>query len=66
MYSLIDDGNDSKAIKFIDTALDKKNSNYSPILLRLKGDALLRLKRAQDAKDFFKSVLDIQKFAWVH
>ncbi|MBB1377616.1 response regulator [Pseudoalteromonas sp. SR43-2] len=64
VYSLIDDGNDSKAIKFIDTALDKKNNNYSPILLRLKGDALLRLKRAQDAKDFFKSVLDIQKFAW--
>ncbi|MEL0640990.1 response regulator [Pseudoalteromonas aliena] len=63
LYTLIEDGNDSKAIKHIDLALDKSN-NYSPILLRLKGDALLRLKRAQDAKFFFKSVLDIQKFAW--
>lgn len=64
VYTLIDDGNDSKAIKYIDTALNTKKSHYSPILLRLKGDALLRLKHVQEAKDFFKSVLDIQKFAW--
>jgi len=64
VYTLIDDGNDSKAVKYIDAALERKDNNYSPILLRLKGDALLRLKRAQEAKDFFKSVLDIQKFAW--
>ncbi|MDO6464193.1 tetratricopeptide repeat-containing response regulator [Pseudoalteromonas carrageenovora] len=63
VYTFIDDGNDSKAVKYIDSALDKNNS-YSPILLRLKGDALLRLKRNEEAKDFFKSVLDIQKFAW--
>ena len=63
LYTFIDDGNDSKAVKYIDSALDKNNS-YSPILLRLKGDALLRLKRNEEAKDFFKSVLDIQKFAW--
>ena len=64
VYTLIDDGNDSKAIKYIDTVLNKKNNSYSPILLRLKGDALLRLNRSENAKDFFKSVLDIQKFAW--
>ncbi|WP_372762907.1 response regulator [Pseudoalteromonas sp.] len=63
IYNFIDDGNDSKALKYIDAALHK-NKNYSPILLRLKGDALLRLNRNQEAKDFFKSVLDIQKFAW--
>ncbi|MEJ2912941.1 response regulator [Pseudoalteromonas sp. C12FD-1] len=64
IYTLIDDGNDSKAIKVIDAALNKKNNLYSPILLRLKGDALLRLNRSEEAKDFFTSVLDIQKFAW--
>ncbi len=63
VYNFIDDGNDSKALKYISAALNK-NNNYSPILLRLKGDALLRLNRNQEAKDFFKSVLDIQKFAW--
>jgi DNA-binding response OmpR family regulator len=64
IYTLIDDGNDSKAIKSIELTLNKKNNSYSPILLRLKGDALLRLKRNEEAKTFFKSVLDIQKFAW--
>ena len=64
VYQLIDDGNDSKAIKQIDTLLQNKGNSYSAILLRLKGDALLRLKRFEDAKAFFKSVLDIQKFTW--
>jgi len=64
VYDLIDDGNDSKALKFINTALEHKTSAYSAILLRLKGDVLLRLKRSEEAKNFFKSVLDIQKFAW--
>jgi len=64
VYTFIDDGNDSKVIKYIDIALGKKNNIYSPILLRLKGDALLRLKQNQEAKDFFKSVLNIQKFTW--
>ena len=64
IYTLVDDGNDSKAIKVIDATLNKKNNIYSPILLRLKGDALLRLNRSEEAKDFFTSVLDIQKFAW--
>lgn len=64
IYNYIDDGNDSKALKEINTALDQKGNAYSAILLRLKGDALLRLKRADVAKAFFKSVLDIQKFAW--
>ena len=64
IYQLIDDGNDSKAIKQIDTLLQNKGSSYSAILLRLKGDALLRLKRFEDAKTFFKSVLYIQKFTW--
>ncbi|MEI8616872.1 hypothetical protein P4S63_03620 [Pseudoalteromonas sp. B193] len=51
MYSLIDDGNDSKAIKFIDTALDKKII-ITVLSTSLKRRCLLRLKRAQDAKDF--------------
>ena len=64
IYDLIDDGNDSKALKEINAALDKKSNDYSAILLHLKGDALLRLKQADIAKAFFKSVLDIQKFTW--
>ncbi|AXV64887.1 MULTISPECIES: response regulator [Pseudoalteromonas] len=64
VYQLIDDENDSKAIKKIDELLQNKSNTYSAILLRLKGDALLRLNRNEDAKTFFKSVLDIQKFTW--
>ena len=64
VYQLIDDENDSKAIKKIDELLQNKSHSFSAILLRLKGDALLRLKRNEEAKTFFKSVLDIQKFTW--
>ena len=64
VYQLIDDDNDSKAIKHIDELLQNKSNTYSAILLRLKGNALLRLKRNEDAKAFFKSVLNIQKFTW--
>jgi DNA-binding response OmpR family regulator/outer membrane protein assembly factor BamD (BamD/ComL family) len=64
IYTLIDDKNDSKALKYINAALEQSQSNYSPILLRLKGDVLLRLNRIDEAKDFFKSALNIQKFAW--
>ncbi|MEL0606653.1 hypothetical protein V6250_21320, partial [Pseudoalteromonas undina] len=53
LYTLIDDRNDSKAIKVIDPALNKKNNIYSHIQLRLKGDAMLRLNRSEEAKDFF-------------
>ncbi|WP_288987319.1 tetratricopeptide repeat-containing response regulator [uncultured Pseudoalteromonas sp.] len=63
IYTLIDDDNQSKALKQINAQLDKSNK-YSPILLRLKGNILLALKQNQEAKDFFKSVLNIQKFAW--
>lgn len=63
LYSLIDDKNHSKALKYIDSHLSK-NNKYSPILLKLKGNSLLALEKNQDAKDFFQSVLNIQKFAW--
>ncbi|KPH60153.1 chemotaxis protein CheY [Pseudoalteromonas porphyrae] len=64
IYSLIDDNNDSKALKFINAALNEKGSANSAILLRLKGDLLIRLKRNEEAKSYFKSVLNIQKFTW--
>ncbi len=64
LYTLLDDGNDSKALKYIEARLADDNRSYSAILLRLKGDALLRLKRHDEAKAFFKSVLEIQKFTW--
>ncbi|NOU52481.1 response regulator [Pseudoalteromonas sp. JBTF-M23] len=64
IYALIDDGNDSKALKLIDAALDKQDHAYSPILLKLKGEILLRLKRIDDAKHFYKSALELQKFTW--
>nr|WP_232056566.1 response regulator [Pseudoalteromonas sp. A25] len=64
IYALIDDGNDSKALKLIDDTLDKQDHAYSPILLKLKGDILIRLKRINDAKHFYKSALELQKFTW--
>ena len=64
IFTLIDDGNDSKAIKFIDKELDNDDNTYSAILLKLKGEALLRLKRIEAAKTFYKSALALQKFAW--
>lgn len=64
IYTLIDDSNDSKAVKFIDAELDKSGHAYSPILLKLKGEALLRLNRVKEAKQFYKSALNLQKFTW--
>jgi len=64
IFTLIDDGNDSKAVKFIDKELDNNDNTYSPIMLKLKGEALLRLKRVDEAKTFYKSALSLQKFAW--
>lgn len=64
IFTLIDDGNDSKAIKVIDQELDNNDNTYSPIMLKLKGEALLRLKRVDEAKTFYKSALSLQKFAW--
>lgn len=64
IYNLIDDGNDSKALKLINLTLENKSSTYSAILLRLKGDVLLNLNKNEEAKAFFKSVLNIQKFTW--
>ncbi|WP_404340496.1 response regulator [Pseudoalteromonas mariniglutinosa] len=64
IYQLMDDNNDSKALRIINDLLAKKSNTYSAVLLRLKGDALLRLKRYEEAKTYFKSVLNIQKFTW--
>ncbi|WMN59470.1 response regulator [Pseudoalteromonas xiamenensis] len=64
VLTLIDDGNDSKALKFINSELDKNDQAHTPLLLRLKGDALIRLKQYEEAKQFFKSALELQKFTW--
>ncbi len=65
IYQLIDDENHSKAIKLIDEKLNESAlSPYSPILLRLKGESLLRAKRIAEAITFFKSALSMQKFVW--
>jgi len=64
IYTNIDRGNDAKVIELIDAMLKNKNNHYGPLLLRLKGDALLKLKHNKEAKAFFKFVLEIQKFAW--
>ncbi|CCQ09306.1 hypothetical protein PALB_1440 [Pseudoalteromonas luteoviolacea B = ATCC 29581] len=64
ILTLIDDENDSKALRFINGELDKEGQALTPLLLRLKGDVLLRLKQFEEAKQFFKSALDLQKFTW--
>ncbi|WP_462157834.1 response regulator [Pseudoalteromonas sp. GB56] len=63
IYQLIDDENYSKALKAIDTKL-VANQGYAAVLLRLKGEVLLLQSQWEQAKEFFKSVLDIQKFTW--
>ncbi|WP_091991970.1 response regulator [Pseudoalteromonas denitrificans] len=65
IYDFIDVENYSKALKTIQAKLAAaKISHYTPILLRLKGELLLKLSRFAEAKEFFKSVLNIQKFTW--
>ena len=65
IYDFIDVENYSKALKVIKVQLaSTKVSNYTPILLRLKGELLLKLNQFAEAKEFFKSVLGIQKFTW--
>lgn len=65
IYDFIDVENYSKALKVIKVQLaSTKVYNYTPILLRLKGELLLKLNQFAEAKEFFKSVLGIQKFTW--
>lgn len=65
IYDFIDVGNDSKALRYVNEILaDSSKNHLSPILLKLRGELLLRLKRTAEAIDFFKSVLNIQKFTW--
>ncbi|MBQ4814389.1 hypothetical protein A7985_24490 [Pseudoalteromonas luteoviolacea] len=64
IYTLIDDENYSKALKFINSELDGQQQTYSVMLLKLKGETLLKLKRFDEAKQFYKSALELQKFTW--
>ncbi|ESP95236.1 MULTISPECIES: response regulator [Pseudoalteromonas] len=64
LYTLIDDENYSKALKFINAELDSQQTSYSVMLLKLKGEMLLKLKRYEEAKQFYKSALELQKFTW--
>ena len=65
IYDFIDVGNDSKALRYVNQMLsDSKKNHLSPILLKIRGELLLKLKRTAEAIDFFKSVLNIQKFTW--
>ncbi|WP_372769230.1 response regulator [Pseudoalteromonas sp.] len=65
IYDFIDVGNDSKALRHINEMLSDSSKNHlSPILLKLRGELLLKLNRTAEAIDFFKSVLNIQKFTW--
>ncbi|MCG9759665.1 MULTISPECIES: response regulator [Pseudoalteromonas] len=61
---LVDDKNYSKALKALDLELDNKDHNYTSLLLKLKGELLLRLNQLEEAKSFYKSVLALQKFTW--
>ncbi|ATC94160.1 response regulator [Pseudoalteromonas tunicata] len=65
IYDFIDVENYSKALKYIEANLNGQTmTSYSPILLRLKGELLIKLNRFAEAKEFFKSVLNLQKFTW--
>ncbi|WP_125716496.1 response regulator [Pseudoalteromonas rubra] len=64
LYNLIDDENYSKALKLINSELESGEHAYSPILLKLKGETLLQLKQYDEAKQFYRSVLELQKFTW--
>ncbi len=65
IYDYMDVKNYSKAIKVIQKKLASASmSQYSPILLRLKGELLLKLERYAEAKVFFKTALEMQKFTW--
>ncbi|WP_199611384.1 response regulator [Flocculibacter collagenilyticus] len=65
IYQFIDSENYSAAIRQIDDFLE--NETYAkllPLLLRLKGDILLRIFDWPSAITFFESILEVQKFAW--
>ena len=64
IHSLMDDKNYSKALKTLDAELDKKSHNYTSLLLKLKGELLQKLGRFEEAKTFYKNVLELQKFTW--
>ncbi|WP_440055240.1 response regulator [Pseudoalteromonas sp. T1lg65] len=64
IFNLIDDGNHSKALKTINEELENEDHHYAPLLLKLKGELLVQLNQLEDAKQFYKSILSLQKFTW--
>ena len=40
------------------------NADFFPIALRAKGEILLGMEEAQQARDFYQAILDVQDFSW--
>jgi DNA-binding response OmpR family regulator len=65
VYQAIDSQDDDNARSVIDEHLaDPEQHKLFPLLLRLKGDVLLRLGDYQLAETFFNAMLNIQSFSW--
>lgn len=65
VYSLIDKGDSEKALAEVEEFLTTpEKSEFFPQALRLKGELLLDCERAEDAKDFYTAILNVQAFSW--
>lgn len=67
IYQAIDKSDFSKAIYFAERhLLNEQLSKYHPNILRMKGEALLRILEFSEAESFYQALLREYKHAWVY
>ncbi len=65
VYTALSDGKTRKALSLINRHLENpKLANMVPLLMRLKGDALLTLNENALAESFYKDLLSKHNFTW--
>ncbi|UAA37450.1 response regulator [Paraneptunicella aestuarii] len=65
IYRKMDKGDMPGALEEVEQFLTTpENSQYFPIALKTKGELFLACNKAQEAKDFYSAILNVQNFTW--
>ncbi|EWH09517.1 response regulator receiver [Catenovulum agarivorans DS-2] len=65
VYRALEQNNYAAVLEQVDTLLmDPKAANLYPLLMRIKGDALLASQQYQQAAQFYYEIITLQKFTW--
>jgi len=65
VYKTMQSGDYDKALELINRFLsDNTHADYFPTALKTKGEILLKLDDAHQARDFYQAIVDVQSFSW--